>query len=147
MKKTCIIGLYGYSGSGKTSLLERITEELAKTGLIVAVIKQSDKTADLDEKGKDTFRLTQAGAKTTAFLSPNQAVLFLKQNKDIWDIIRLIQLSGDPQIILVEGANDNKIKKIRIGEKPERENTIYTYEGDFDGLMNLILKEVNNVRM
>ena len=142
MKKTRIIGFYGYSGSGKTSLLERITKKLSKRGLRVAVIKQSDKTADLDEKGKDTYRLIQAGAKTAAFYSSNQAVLFLKIRKDIWEIIRIIEQLGNPQIILVEGANDPKINKIRIGEKPNRENTIYTYDGDFKVLMNIILKEM-----
>lgn len=141
MNKTQIIGFYGYSGSGKTSLLERITNELSKRNIRVSVVKQSDRTADLDRQGKDTYRLIRAGANAAAFLSANQALFFVEGVEDFWKIIRLMEQAGEPHIILVEGANDPKIKKIRIGEKPQRENTIYTYNGDFNELMDIILME------
>ena len=141
MGKTKIIGFYGYSGSGKTSLLERITRELTRRNIRVSVIKQGGKNADLDDKGKDTERLIKAGAMAAAFLSENQTILFLDKECDFWSLVRIIEQAAQPQIILVEGANDPKIKKIRIGEKPERENTIYAYGGNYDELMNIVLKE------
>jgi len=55
-------------------------------------------------------------------------------------IIAKIRALMEVDIIIVEGARDPEIRKVRLGDIPERDNTIYTYEGDFDNLMELISK-------
>jgi len=49
---------------------------------------------------------------------------------------------GKYDLVIVEGANDKTTPKIRIGNIPERENTILTYDGNFKELINTIKNEI-----
>ena len=62
MKKPIIVGFYGYSNSGKTTLIERLIQELVSRGKKVSAIKQSGHPVSLDTEGKDTHRFSKAGA-------------------------------------------------------------------------------------
>ena len=55
-------GICGWSGSGKTSLIERVVPHLCKKGLKVAVLKHTDHEIDVDHPGKDSDRLFRSGA-------------------------------------------------------------------------------------
>jgi len=57
------------------------------------------------------------------------------------NIINNIKKMDGFDIIIVEGAHDKNIPKIRIGDIKERENTILTYNRDFDGLIEMIKNE------
>ncbi|MCL5022926.1 MAG: molybdopterin-guanine dinucleotide biosynthesis protein B [Nitrospirae bacterium] len=60
---SCIIGISGYSGTGKTTLIEKILPILKKEGLSVGVMKHiHHNNLDIDKKGKDTDRFYRAGA-------------------------------------------------------------------------------------
>ena len=67
----------------------------------------------------------------------------LKQNKNIDEILQTINAFDKYDIILVEGANDKKTPKIRLGSIVERENTILSYTGNFDKLVERIKDETN----
>ena len=136
-----VIGFYGYSASGKTSIIEKIVLMLKEKGFKVAVIKQSDRAAPIDTPGKDTYRFAQAGAGAVALTSHDQTAFFIHEEMEIQTIIRTLQSIHQPDMILVEGARDKAIDKIRMGNKEERENTIWTYDGDLKKLMKIILKE------
>jgi len=45
--------------------------------------------------------------------------------------------------VLLEGASDPNISKIRLGNTEERENTIYHYNDDFEEVVKLIKKRIN----
>jgi len=55
-------GICGWSGSGKTSLLEEIVPRLVARGLRVAVVKHDVHGIDADDRGKDSDRLFRSGA-------------------------------------------------------------------------------------
>ena len=57
-----LIGLAGWSGSGKTSLLVRLIPELTGRGLKVSTIKHAHHEFDVDQKGKDSYAHRTAGA-------------------------------------------------------------------------------------
>ena len=57
-----LLGFAAFSGTGKTTLLEAILPKLVERGLRVAVIKHAHHDFDLDEPGKDSYRLRKAGA-------------------------------------------------------------------------------------
>jgi ABC-type oligopeptide transport system ATPase subunit len=61
-----VLGLAGHSGSGKTSLAERLVPALAARGLSVAYLKHDAHRFQMDKPGKDTFRVYQAGAVAVA---------------------------------------------------------------------------------
>ena len=57
-----VIGFAGFSGSGKTQLVERLIPALKLMGLRVSVAKHAHHEFDIDRPGKDTFRHRAAGA-------------------------------------------------------------------------------------
>ena len=57
-----VIGVTGWSGSGKTSLVIRLIPELRDRGFRVATIKHAHHTFDIDTPGKDSYEHRAAGA-------------------------------------------------------------------------------------
>ena len=57
-----VIGITGWSGSGKTSLIIRLIPELRARGMRVATLKHAHHSFDLDTAGKDSYRHRAAGA-------------------------------------------------------------------------------------
>lgn len=57
-----LLGFAAYSGTGKTTLLEKLLPKLTDMGLKVAVIKHAHHNFDIDQEGKDSYRLRKAGA-------------------------------------------------------------------------------------
>ena len=134
-----LIGLYGFSNSGKTTLVFRLIEALEKDGFSAAVIKCTDKNISSEPAEKDTSGFRAAGAKMTSFSSISETNFVLPAIMPLSQIIEHIRLFVEVDIILVEGAHDPEIQKVRLGDIAERENTIYTYEGDFDTLFQQVL--------
>ena len=63
------------SGTGKTTLLEQVIAELKGRGYRVGVIKHDAHRFDIDHPGKDSHRLTAAGADTMLISSPEKLAL------------------------------------------------------------------------
>lgn len=138
MKEPRVVGFYGYSGSGKTTLIETLCRDLAGRGVRFAVIKQSDKAIRMDQPGKDTYRFQDAGAEVVALASQAETDLIVNRALPVSEIVNLIRASGDIDLVIVESCNDPAIPKIRLGDIAERENTIWTYDGDHSKLLNLM---------
>jgi molybdopterin-guanine dinucleotide biosynthesis protein MobB len=58
------------SGTGKTTLLAKVIAELKRRGHRVGAIKHDAHSFDIDHPGKDSYRLTAAGADTMLITSP-----------------------------------------------------------------------------
>ncbi len=138
MKESGVIGFYGYSGSGKTTLIESLCRDLSERGVRLAVIKQSDQSIRMDKPGKDTYRFQDAGAVVVALASRSETDLIVNRPMEIHEIVGMIRASGEIDLVIVESASDPAIPKIRIGEIEERENTVWTYDGDYENLLELI---------
>ncbi len=74
-----ILGFAGFSGSGKTTLLSRVMPILNKHGLRLAIIKHSHHDFEIDQPGKDSYRLHHAGSRQTLLISPYRCAL-IKEN-------------------------------------------------------------------
>ena len=139
MTKPIIVGFYGYSNSGKTTLIERLIQELVSRGKKVSAIKQSGHPVGLDIEGKDTHRFSKAGADPVILSSTIITSIIFNKPLEINEIIELIATINSPNIIIIESARDTEIMKIRIGDIDIRENTVWTYDGNFDKLIEKIL--------
>ncbi len=64
-----VFAISGYSGTGKTTLVEKIVRSLVESGYSVATIKSSKHQPGPDHDS-DTWRHKQAGASLTIFLGP-----------------------------------------------------------------------------
>ena len=141
--KPAIIGIYGKSNTGKTTLMVDIINKLTEEGFKIASVKISDKNIDIDSEGKDTWNHAKAGSKLVVLCSKNETDFLLKKRENIDKVVEQISSIGNYDLILVEGAKENYIPKIRLGDIDIRENTVLTYSGDFKELIGLIKKEIN----
>ncbi|NMB61535.1 MAG: hypothetical protein GYA18_04260 [Chloroflexi bacterium] len=136
--KPFILGFYGHSGVGKTYLIRHIVNHLTAEGQHVGVVKVSNQAIDLDTEGKDTFLYGQAGAETVAFSSTNETTFLIKKPLSTRQIINHMLQQNNYDFIFVEGALEDWIPKIRLGEIDLRTNTISTYDGNFEDLYQKI---------
>ena len=142
MKKPKILGFYGKSNIGKTSLIIELINRLSTDGLNISTVKITDKNIELDTKGKDTWKHAEAGSNLVVLSSANETDYLVKKKQTINDIIENISNIGDFDIILVKGANDKKTPKIRLGNIKKRNNTVFTYNGDFEKLVEFVKNQI-----
>jgi molybdopterin-guanine dinucleotide biosynthesis protein B len=115
---TPVLGFCGYSGAGKTTLLTKLIPTLKAQGIRATVIKHAHHAFDIDQPGKDSHRLREAGAAQTLIAS-NQRWALMTENpgaEDEPDLSYLLnQIDHDlADIILVEGFKHAPIAKIEV---------------------------------
>ena len=111
------ISFVAKSGTGKTTLLEQVIAELKQRGYRVGVIKHDAHRFDIDHPGKDSQRLTAAGADTMLISSPEK-LAFVKQHRESPPIEELIATYfGDVDVILTEGFKKSGLPKIEVHRK------------------------------
>ncbi|MPM50466.1 Molybdopterin-guanine dinucleotide biosynthesis adapter protein [bioreactor metagenome] len=106
-----IVSFVGRSGTGKTTLIERLIPEFSARGLRVAVIKHDAHRFDIDIEGKDTWRFTKAGAVVSTIVSAEKSAMVETRKLSLWDMIARIK---DVDIILVEGFSGEELPKIGL---------------------------------
>ena len=142
MTNPAVVGFYGKSNTGKTTLIVDLIKQLTAEGFKVATIKTTDKNIGIDTEEKDTWRYTKAGSKIVVFSSPTETDFLINEKKEIDGITNYLEKLGEYNIVIVEGAHDKNIPKIRLGDITERENTILTYNGNFDELLEIIKNKI-----
>jgi len=120
-----IVSIIGKSKSGKTTLIEKLVQELKSRGYRVATIKHIPQGVKFDEPGKDSWRHLQAGSEVTAISSPEKIVIVkpVEQDSTLGDVAHL--LGDDYDIILAEGFKQDNAPKIEV----HREDTGSLLEG------------------
>jgi molybdopterin-guanine dinucleotide biosynthesis protein MobB len=120
---TPVISFVAKSGTGKTTLLEKVIAELKQRGYRVGVIKHDAHRFDIDHPGKDSHRLTAAGADTMLISSPDKLALVKKHSESppVEELIRTY--FADLDVIVTEGFKESALPKIEIHRK-ERSSTL-----------------------
>ena len=119
------------SGTGKTTLLEKVIARLKERGYRVGVVKHDAHRFDIDHPGKDSYRLTAAGADTMLISSPEKLAMVKKQAEapPIEEI--LSTYFTDVDIVLTEGFKKSSMPKIELHRK-ERSATLLCRGEEFD---------------
>lgn len=111
------------SGTGKTTLLEKVIFELKRRGYRVGVIKHDAHRFDIDHPGKDSHRLTAAGADTMLISSPEKLAV-VKKHAESPPLEELISTYfGDVDLVLTEGFKKSALPKIEV-HRSERSATL-----------------------
>ncbi len=111
------------SGTGKTTLLEKVIAELKGRGWRLGVIKHDAHRFDIDHPGKDSHRLTAAGADTMLISSPEKLAL-VKKHAASPPIEELIATYfADVDLVLTEGFKKSGLEKIEVHRR-ERSDTL-----------------------
>jgi molybdopterin-guanine dinucleotide biosynthesis adapter protein len=111
--RTPIISFVGHSGSGKTTIIEKLIAVLADAGLKIAMIKHDVHGFEMDRPGKDSWRHKQAGAKATIVSSPTKIGLVMDADHDHAPA-ELACFVGFADLILTEGYKKGPHPKIEV---------------------------------
>lgn len=109
-----VLGFSARSGTGKTTYLERLIPLLKNQGLRIAVIKHDVHGLAVDTPGKDSWRLSQAGADQMVVSSPDQTVTFYQHPKNPPALSDLTSKICDCDLILTEGYKFEDIPRIAL---------------------------------
>lgn len=106
-----VLSFCAYSGTGKTTLLAQVIASLTAMGVRVAAIKHDCHEFEIDKPGKDTWKMTQAGAKMTIITSATRAAIMENRPMDIDGLLGMVH---DVDLVLTEGYKFGPWPKIGL---------------------------------
>lgn len=109
-----VFAFAAWSGTGKTTLIEKIVRELTARGLRVGVIKHDGHDFEIDREGKDSWRFTQAGAKVSVIASAEKTAAIRQEGLGIRELIASVD---GVDILLVEGWKNESLPRIGIARR------------------------------
>ncbi len=116
-----VFGITGWKNSGKTTLTERLVEELTNRGLSVSTIKHAHHSVDVDQPGKDSFRHRAAGAGEVILASAYRwAIMHELRGAQEPTVAELLAKLSPVDIVLIEGFKQNRHAKIEASVRPDR---------------------------
>lgn len=101
------------SGTGKTTVLEKLLPLMTAQGLRVAALKGEVHHYDLDLPGKDTWRFARAGAVAVGMTTPERYIL-IGGATAAGGTASAVEMLQDFDLIIIEGGKKNPYPKIEV---------------------------------
>lgn len=124
--KVPVVSIVAKSGTGKTTLVEKLIRILTGRGYRVGALKHDAHRFEMDHEGKDSWRMTQAGAATTVITSPAK-IAMIRMNRDEKEPPleqTLEDLFADVDIVLTEGFKKSGMPKIEVNRQARSEKLL-----------------------
>lgn len=109
-----VFAFAAYSGTGKTTVIEKIVRELKARGMRLAVIKHDGHHFEIDHEGKDSWRFAHAGADITIISSQEKTAYIEQRSLTLQELIDMVH---DVDLILVEGYKNETLPQIGIARR------------------------------
>ncbi|MGE0803522.1 MAG: molybdopterin-guanine dinucleotide biosynthesis protein B [Lautropia sp.] len=110
-----VIGFAGFSGAGKTTLIEQLIPRLVARGLRVSLVKHAHHAFDIDQPGKDSYRHRQAGASEILLTSSYRwALMHELRGAPEPSLHEQLRRFSPCDLVLVEGFKSAEIPKIEV---------------------------------
>lgn len=113
-----VFGFCGYSGAGKTTLIEGLIPRFVAQGLKVSLIKHTHHGFDIDQPGKDSWRHREAGAHEVMLLSDQRWVLMHEMRNDPDQpppqLPDMIKHMSPCDLLILEGFKSSPWDKIEV---------------------------------
>lgn len=110
-----VIGLAGWSGAGKTTLIVKIIPYLCEKGLSVSTLKHAHHAFDVDQPGKDSYLHREAGACEVLVASSRRFALMHELRGEAEPCLgALLARMAPVDLVLVEGFKRDKLAKLEV---------------------------------
>ena len=110
-----LFGFVGRSGAGKTTIITDVIECLRLDGFTVSAIKRAHDGFDLDQPGKDSWRLREAGCREVMLVGDRRfALLHEYGGEPEPDPLALARRMRDVDIVLFDGFRQAPIPMIEV---------------------------------
>lgn len=113
-----LIAIIGYSGAGKTTVIEKLVAELKRRGYRVGTVKHTHHQPEFDKIGKDSWRHFDAGADTSMIYSEALLGMFKRYPpapaESSPDLQSLAPYFADVDVVVAEGFKTGDCPKIEV---------------------------------
>jgi molybdopterin-guanine dinucleotide biosynthesis adapter protein len=110
-----VIGLAGWSGAGKTTLIVKLIPYLRERGIVVSTLKHAHHAFDVDQPGKDSYLHREAGAREVLVASSRRfALMHELRGAEEPSLAELLRRMSPADLILVEGYKRDAHAKIEV---------------------------------
>lgn len=122
-----LFGITGWKNSGKTTLTERLVQELTRRGYQISTVKHAHHNFDIDHVGKDSWRHRKAGAAEVAVVSSARYAIMHENLGEAEPSLEAIVGKLAPcDLVLIEGYKRRSHKKSNFGALTARRSTLPT---------------------
>jgi molybdopterin-guanine dinucleotide biosynthesis protein B len=126
VKTVRVIGIAGWSGAGKTTLVSKLIPVLISRGLRVSTIKHAHHGFDVDQPGKDSYTHRMVGASEILVSSANRfALIHELRGEPEFTLRQLLARLGVCDLVLVEGFKRESHPKIEIFRAANRREPLH----------------------
>lgn len=148
-----VLGFAANSGTGKTTLLSRLIPILNERGIKVGLVKHSHHNFDIDQPGKDSYRLRKAGASPVVLISSHRRAVITELSSGDPTLAEQLYCFpvGSVDLVIVEGFKHEEFPKIELHRAelnsaflhPD-DDTIIAIASNSDVTAPLLVLDINN---
>ena len=125
-----MVAVVGRKHSGKTTLLVRLSAELARRGHRVMTIKHGHHTFNLDPSTTDTYRHYHEGAaERVVMAAPDKFALVLRWEEELSPQEIAARYLADADVVLCEGYKREPLPKIEVFREAAHPAPLYEPDG------------------
>lgn len=130
-----VIGIAGWSGAGKTTLIVKLIPVLNARGFSVSTLKHAHHGFDIDKPGKDSWAHREAGAREVLVASANRwALMHELRGADEPRLGALLARMSPVDFVLVEGYKRDAHVKIEAHRVANGKPLLYPEDADIGAL-------------
>ena len=110
-----VLGIAGWSGAGKTTLVVDLLPALIRRGLAVSTIKHAHHEFEIDKPGKDSRRHREAGA-AEVLISSSKRMALIREHRAAAEptLEELLDRLAPVDLVLVEGFKHGTHEKLEV---------------------------------
>jgi molybdopterin-guanine dinucleotide biosynthesis adapter protein len=130
-----VIGVAGWSGAGKTTLISRVIPYLRDQGLRISVIKHAHHDFDIDVPGKDSWVHRQSGAEEVLVSSANRwALMHELRGAAEPPLAELLRKMSPVDLVVIEGFKSDRHRKIEVHRKANGKPPLFSNDPAIAGI-------------
>jgi molybdopterin-guanine dinucleotide biosynthesis protein B len=126
-----VFGFAGWSGSGKTSLIEALIPRLVASGRVISLVKHAHHAFDVDRPGKDSHRHREAGSAEVLVSSATRwALMHELRGAPELTLDEAIGRLSVCDVVLVEGYKRAAIPKLEVWRETVGKPLLHPVDGN-----------------